>query len=126
MRLAESARFAVTGIVANKMRAALTMLGILVGVASVITLVAVGTGSSRDVQKSISRLGSNTLFVLPLQDGGGGQGRGIGGPGVLMQRVQATHGTSSHTVNLLIGTTPVFLSIDNSSITCGPGFTEED
>src|SRR4051795_5245576 len=77
MRLAESARFAVTGIVANKMRSALTMLGILIGVASVITLVAVGTGSSRDVQASISRLGSNTLFVLPLQEGGGGSGRGI-------------------------------------------------
>src|SRR5882762_2804510 len=170
MRLAESLRFAVHGIIANKMRSLLTMLGILIGVASVITLVAVGTGSSRDVQKSISRLGSNTLFVLPLQEGSGGQGRGIAGqvrrllgiksppvngtqtrsaqitfedaqalkdpdnaphvknvaPGVLMQRVEATHGTSSHTVNLLIGTTPIFLTIDNSSITCGPGYTMED
>jgi putative ABC transport system permease protein len=170
MRLAESFRFAVNGIVANKMRSALTMLGILIGVASVITLVAVGTGSSRDVQKSISRLGSNTLFVLPLQEGGGGAGRGIAAqvrrllgikappvngtqirtaeltfedvealkdttaaphvknvaPGVLMQRVEATHGTSSHTTNLLIGTTPVFISIDNSTITCGPGFSDQD
>src|SRR5262249_25545673 len=78
MRLAESVRFAFTGIVSNKMRSLLTMLGILIGVASVITLVAVGTGSSRDVQASISRLGSNTLFVLPLQEGSGGNGRGIG------------------------------------------------
>ncbi|HEY2833243.1 MAG TPA: ABC transporter permease [Sporichthyaceae bacterium] len=170
MRFAESIRFALHGIVANKMRSLLTMLGILIGVASVITLVAVGTGSSRDVQTSISRLGSNTLFVLPLQEGGGGSGRGIAAqvrrllgikappvngtqvrsaeltfedaeslkdpinaphvknvaPGVLMQRVEATHGTSSHTVNLLIGTKPVFLGIDNSTITCGPGFTDED
>jgi putative ABC transport system permease protein len=170
MRLAESVRFAVNGIVANKMRSTLTMLGILIGVASVITLVAVGTGSSRDVQKSISRLGSNTLFVLPLQEGGGGSGRGIAAqvrrllgikappvngtqirtaqltfedvealkdpvnaphvknvaPGVLMQRVETTHGTSSHTTNLLIGTTPVFIGIDNSTISCGPGFTDQD
>jgi putative ABC transport system permease protein len=78
VRLAETFRFAIGGILANKMRSLLTMLGILIGVASVITLVAVGTGSSRDVQASISRLGSNTLFVLPLQEGSGGNGRGIG------------------------------------------------
>jgi putative ABC transport system permease protein len=170
MRLAESVRFAVTGIVANKMRSALTMLGILIGVASVITLVAVGTGSSRDVQASISRLGSNTLFVLPLQEGGGGAGRGIGAqirrllgiksppvngtqtraarltfedadalrdpvnaphvqavaPAVVIQRATASQGTSSHTVNLLLGSTADFLAIDNSSVACGSPFTDED
>ncbi|HZE67425.1 MAG TPA: ABC transporter permease, partial [Sporichthyaceae bacterium] len=170
MRFAESIRFAITGIIANKMRSMLTMLGILIGVASVITLVAVGTGSSRDVQASISRLGSNTLFVLPLQQGGGGQGRGIAGqirrllgikappvngtqvraarltfadadalrdpvnaphvksvaPAVVMQGVQATHGTSSHTVNTLLGSTPIFLQIQNASVSCGPGFSDDD
>ncbi|MGQ0467981.1 MAG: ABC transporter permease [Sporichthyaceae bacterium] len=77
MRLAESLRFALRGIVANKMRSMLTTLMILIGVASVITLVAVGTGSSRDVQKSINRLGSNTLFVLPDAPTGRG-GNSIG------------------------------------------------
>ncbi len=88
MRTAESLRFALRGIVANKMRSMLTCLMILIGVASVITLVAVGTGSSRDVQKSISRLGSNTLFVLPdAPTGGRGTGlaaqlrRSLGIPG---------------------------------------------
>lgn len=88
MRLAESLRFAVRGIIANKMRSILTTLMILIGVASVITLVAVGTGSSRDVQESISRLGSNTLFVLPdAPTGGRGTGlaaqlrRSLGIPG---------------------------------------------
>ncbi len=76
MRTAESLRFAVRGILANKMRSMLTMLMILIGVASVITLVAVGTGSSRDVQESISRLGSNTLYVLPDAPTGG-RGRGM-------------------------------------------------
>ncbi|MGQ0463705.1 MAG: ABC transporter permease [Sporichthyaceae bacterium] len=72
MRSAESLRFAVRGILANKMRSALTTLMILIGVASVIALVAVGTGSSRDVQESISRLGSDTLYVLPDQPTGRG------------------------------------------------------
>src|SRR5690606_9898434 len=88
VRLAESLRFALRGIVANKMRSILTTLMILIGVASVITLVAVGTGSSRDVQESISRLGSNTLFVLPdAPTGGRGTGlaaqlrRSLGIPG---------------------------------------------
>jgi putative ABC transport system permease protein len=74
MRLRESTRFAWAGVVANKMRSLLTMLGIIIGVASVITLVAVGTGSSAAVQASINRLGSNSLFVLPTSTISGGQG----------------------------------------------------
>ena len=64
MNAAESTRFAVHGVTANKLRSALTTLGILIGVAAVIILVAVGTGSSQAVQDSISRLGSNTLDCL--------------------------------------------------------------
>jgi putative ABC transport system permease protein len=73
-RARQSARFAWGGIVANKMRSALTMLGIVIGVASVIALVGVGTGSSVAVQASIDRLGSNSLFVLPTSTVAGGQG----------------------------------------------------
>jgi putative ABC transport system permease protein len=170
MRLAESVRFALGGILANKMRSALTMLGILIGVASVITLVAVGTGSSRDVQASISRLGSNTLFVLPLPQGNGGSGRGIAAqvrrllgiksppvngtqvrqaelsfqdadalrdpinaphvaavaPAVVIQAVQATHGTSSHTVQIMVGSSPNFIAVENSPLMCGSNFSQAD
>src|SRR6201995_346446 len=56
------------------MRAALTMLGIVIGVASVITLVAVGTGSNQAVAASIARLGSNALNVAPMPTGTGGHG----------------------------------------------------
>jgi putative ABC transport system permease protein len=70
----ESARFAVRGVSANKMRSLLTTLGILIGVAAVIILVAVGTGSSQAVQDSISRLGSNTLNVSSSAGGTGGRG----------------------------------------------------
>jgi len=83
MNVAESARFAVRGVTANKLRSALTTLGILIGVAAVIILVAVGTGSSVAVQQSLSRLGSNTLNVTASQGGTGGRGGGgfFGGGG---------------------------------------------
>jgi putative ABC transport system permease protein len=74
MNLSETARFAIRGVSANKMRSALTTLGILIGVAAVIILVAVGTGSSKAVEESISRLGSNTLTVTSNSTQGGGRG----------------------------------------------------
>lgn len=78
MTIRESASFAVSGVASNKLRSALTTLGILIGVAAVIVLVAVGTGSSRAVRDSIARLGSNTLTVSAAQAGTGGRG-GRGG-----------------------------------------------
>jgi putative ABC transport system permease protein len=77
----ESARFAVRGVTANPMRTALTTLGILIGVAAVIILVAVGNGSSAAVKESLSRLGSNTLTVQASQGGTGGRAGGFGGFG---------------------------------------------
>jgi putative ABC transport system permease protein len=73
MGVRESARFALHGVTANKMRSALTTLGILIGVAAVIILIAVGTGSSKAVQDSISKLGSNTLNVSASAGGTGGR-----------------------------------------------------
>ena len=80
-RFLEAARFAVRGVTGNKMRSALTTLGILIGVAAVIILVAVGTGSSAAVQDQISSLGSNTLTVSSSSGGTGGRGGGGGGFG---------------------------------------------
>jgi putative ABC transport system permease protein len=79
MNVQETARFAWQGVTANKTRSALTTLGILIGVAAVIILVAVGTGSSRAVADSISSLGSNTLTVTASAGGGAGPGGGVGG-----------------------------------------------
>jgi putative ABC transport system permease protein len=72
-------RFALRGLAANKLRSGLTTLGIMIGVGAVILLVAVGNGSSKQVQKSIERLGTNTLTVTPSTSGGGGRGGGGGG-----------------------------------------------
>jgi putative ABC transport system permease protein len=58
-----SVRIALRGIVANKMRSFLTTLGILIGVASVILVVAVGAGSAAATRSSLEALGSNTLTV---------------------------------------------------------------
>ncbi|RZS87205.1 putative ABC transport system permease protein [Motilibacter rhizosphaerae] len=80
MNLRESLRFALRGIAANKLRSALTTLGILIGVAAVIVLVAVGTGSSKAVADQINRLGSNVLTVTASQGGTGGR-RATGGFG---------------------------------------------
>jgi putative ABC transport system permease protein len=72
----EVLRFALRGLLANKMRSALTTLGILIGVAAVIMLVAVGEGSSQSIQSNIQRLGANTLTISPSFSGGGGGGGG--------------------------------------------------
>jgi putative ABC transport system ATP-binding protein len=63
MSLVETIRFALRGIGANKLRSGLTVLGILIGVAAVILLVAVGNGSARAIQAQIEGLGTNTLTV---------------------------------------------------------------
>ena len=55
---------ALRGISSNWLRSLLTMLGVLIGVAAVIVLLAVGTGSSEAVAKSINSLGTNTLTVF--------------------------------------------------------------
>jgi putative ABC transport system permease protein len=61
----DSMRVALRGILANRMRSALTMLGILIGTAAVILLVAVGTGISNQVQVQIKNLGTNAIYILP-------------------------------------------------------------
>ena len=61
----ESVRLAFQGIMSNRLRSALTMLGILIGVAAVIILIAVGAGSSAAVQNQLAGLGTNTLTVFP-------------------------------------------------------------
>lgn len=79
MNLAESMNFAWRGVTANKPRSALTMLGVLIGVASVIVLVAVGTGASQSVSDTLSSLGTNTLTIRPGSSAGTGFGGGGGG-----------------------------------------------
>ncbi|MCL4424802.1 MAG: ABC transporter permease, partial [Firmicutes bacterium] len=65
MNVLESLRMAWLALVGNKLRSLLTMLGVIIGVAAVITLVAVGQGASAQVSQQIQNLGSNLIMVVP-------------------------------------------------------------
>jgi putative ABC transport system permease protein len=79
VNLLESFRIALRALGANKVRSALTMLGVIIGVAAVILLVSIGTGVQNQITSQISGLGSNLLFVIPGKIGsGGGPDRGAG------------------------------------------------
>ncbi|CAD9195687.1 MacB family efflux pump subunit [Acinetobacter bohemicus] len=69
-RLAEAFRMALLAMNAHRMRTFLTMLGIIIGIASVVSVVALGNGSQKKILENISSLGTNTITVF--------QGRGFG------------------------------------------------
>ena len=65
-------KIALRALANNKLRAFLTMLGIIIGVASVITMLAIGQGSKRSIQQQISEMGSNMIMIHPGADRRGG------------------------------------------------------
>ena len=71
MNFVESFRVALRALQANKFRAALTMLGVIIGVASVILLTSIGNGVKNDFVNQIEGMGSNLLYVFPAEQGGG-------------------------------------------------------
>ncbi|NDF96839.1 MAG: ABC transporter permease, partial [Proteobacteria bacterium] len=72
MGFLESVRMALRALGANKLRAALTMLGVIIGVAAVIALMSIGRGIQASIQAQIQALGSNLLFVSPGAQNQGG------------------------------------------------------
>jgi putative ABC transport system permease protein len=71
-------RVAIRALVRNKMRSFLTTLGIIIGVAAVIAMVAIGEGAKAQVEESFASMGSNLLIVLPGSSSAGGQRGGFG------------------------------------------------
>ncbi len=71
MNFTESFRIALRALASNKARSLLTMLGVIIGVAAVILLVGIGTGVQDEITGQVEGLGSNLLFVIPGQYGGG-------------------------------------------------------
>lgn len=147
----ESIRNGLEGIVANKLRSALTMLGILIGVGAVIVLVAVGSGSAEATRRRFESLGSNTLTVtaggLGFNNRGGTQSRLIriddadveaiskkeDAPSVLsVVPVVAAPGTTavyngaSATPRQFLGTTEQYFDVRNYPVQSGAAFTKED
>jgi putative ABC transport system permease protein len=147
----ENVRIALRGISANKLRSALTVLGILIGVGAVIILVAVGKGSSTSVQNRIKSLGTNTITVFNRGRFGGGtartgtQSRRIQltmadvnalqdktqAPDVLsvspvtQSSVTATYSGATYSVQVT-GTTPSYLDATDYHVQAGRSFTEDD
>ncbi|WP_289046561.1 ABC transporter permease [uncultured Olleya sp.] len=72
MRLLNLIKIAFKAIVLNKMRTLLTMLGIIIGVASVIAMLAIGEGSKESIRSTISSMGSNMITIRPGSDTRGG------------------------------------------------------
>jgi putative ABC transport system permease protein len=75
----QSLLIAVRALRVNKMRAILTMLGIIIGIAAVIAMVAIGSGASKMISDQIASIGSNLLLVLPGSVTSGGLRSGSGG-----------------------------------------------
>ncbi len=79
----ETLRTAVRSLLSNKIRSALTMLGIIIGVGAVITMVAIGAGASKNIAQYISGVGSNILIVMPGASSAGGVRQQIGSSSTL-------------------------------------------
>jgi putative ABC transport system permease protein len=150
----ELLRIAFSGISANKLRSGLTILGLTIGVAAVIVLVAVGNGSQKQVQASIDALGSNVL-VVQAQAGGFGPGgfrpgAAAGGLTLTTDDVKALEdtfnapdvksvapvvnaigttlvaGSTSYQPSTFVGTTPSYASARDYKIAAGSMFTSKD
>ena len=147
MSILEGLRLAVNGLLSNRLRSVLTMLGILIGVSAVILLVGVGNGASVAVQQQIQSLGSNLLTVFPSNARGAGgvqQGFGTGStltlddvkaianrqtsPDVVTAipstggRAQLTYGNQNWNSSLT-GTTQDFPSVRNYQLASGQFFS---
>lgn len=134
MNLGESMKMAIRSIKTNKVRAFLTMLGIIIGVASVIVLVSIGQGSSQSVQDEINSLGTNLLTVsvtdtdsVKLTDDTIEQFKDLDGISevapVVTGRVYAKNGEASTQVSM-VGTTSSYLTVRDLKLSQGRFLTD--
>src|SRR5712692_9281817 len=85
MSILEAVMVALQGLVANKLRSVLTMLGIIIGVASVILTVALGQGASQQSQDIIRKMGTNVLTAFPNNQRTGVVNNGLGSANTLKE-----------------------------------------
>src|ERR1700688_3862124 len=72
MEIGQALKVAISSLTANKLRSALTMLGMVIGVGAVITLMSIGQGAQAAVQEQFNSLGTNLIFVEPGTTNAGG------------------------------------------------------
>jgi putative ABC transport system permease protein len=111
--IGQSVGSALTAIRANKMRAFLTMLGIIIGVGAVIIMIALGQGASQSVAARLAGLGTNLLSIMPGSGGGPGGVQGGAGSRQTLTEADAqaiqrqVSGVSALTVEISAGNTQV-------------------
>jgi putative ABC transport system permease protein len=149
--MTETIRVALSGLAANKLRSGLTILGLMIGVGSVIVLIAVGTGSSSAVQSQIDALGSNVLTVTSTGALGGFGAASTStsdsltvadasalknsltapdvassAPVVNAEDVTMTYNGTTYTPSSFVGTTPGYESARDYSTASGTWFTNTE
>ncbi len=146
-KIAGSIRIALRALKVNRMRSALTMLGIIIGVAAVIAMVGVGAGATARIQDQIQSIGSNLIIVLPGSISSNGVRLGSGAVASLTQDdakaiaadcpsvaavaptvrggVQVVYGSSNWATSAQ-GVTPDYMTIRDYTMLSGQFFTTQD
>ena len=146
-KLVGSVRIALRALRVNRMRSALTMLGIIIGVAAVIALVGVGAGATKRIQDQIQSIGSNLIMVLPGSVSTNGVRLGAGAVASLTQDdskaiaaecpsvalsvptvrggVQVVYGNNNWATNAQ-GVTPDYMTVRDYTMLSGQFFTTQD
>ena len=144
-KLVASMRIALRALRVNRMRSALTMLGIIIGVAAVIAMVGVGAGATARIQEQIQSIGSNLIIVLPGSISSNGVRLGSGGVATLTEDdakaiaaecpsvalaaptvrggVQVVYGNNNWATNAQ-GVTPDYMTIRDYTMMSGQFFTD--
>ena len=147
MNPAQTFRVALRALLRNKMRSFLTTLGVVIGVAAVIAMVAIGEGAKARVEEAFASMGTNLLIILPGSTTKGGAFGGFGSmPTVSWEDLKAIQ-TEVPTVRtaaaemrataqvqnedqnwstMVIGSTPEYFEVRNWSMAKGAGFTQSD
>jgi putative ABC transport system permease protein len=146
-RIPSTIRIAFRALQVNKMRSALTMLGIVIGVAAVIATAAIGSGAKAGIQQQIASIGSNIIIVLPGSLTSSGMHMGTGNAVTLtesdardlaQQCPDVAHAVpvvrggaqvvyeNSNWATIVFGTTPQFLDVRDITVAQGAPFTQQD
>ena len=146
-RIVASNRIALRALKVNRMRSALTMLGIIIGVAAVIAMIGVGSGATQRIQDQIQSIGSNLIIVLPGSVSTNGVRLGSGATASLSQddakaiatdcpsvalvaptvrgAVQVIYGNNNW-ATIAQGVTPDYMTLRDYTVMSGDFFTTQD
>ena len=139
MSLVEGIRSALQALVVNKLRSFLTILGIVIGVAAVVTLLSLGQGMQATVTSQFRGLGSNLIYIMPAASGGGRASLTYADAQAIAQRVpdavdvapalarsaEVTFGGQETTTNVS-GVTPNYEAVNNFHVELGAFISQAD